>query len=82
MSEKSKTMEIPIILQEAMDTGLISEDVLECLKADKLIVQEKIRDLKRLYRERIISHVQLEMAIAGIQKEMQEKILALKFNNT
>lgn len=81
MSENAKTVEIPVMLQEARETGLITQEALDALEAEKALAKEKIANLKKSYREGIISHEQLEASIRGIREQMQRKILALNFDS-
>lgn len=76
-----KTIELPEALQEAVDTGLITQESLDVLEDAKLEAAKRIEDLRESYREGLISHEQLEGSIRGIRKEMQRKILALDFNS-
>ncbi len=77
MTEEIKTMAIPVMLQEARETGLITKEAHDALKAEKLQAQEKIENLKRLYRENTISLRQMEAGIRTIQQEIQDKAKAL-----
>ena len=80
--DKAKTIEIPVILQEAVDTGYITQESLDALEFEKLKAKEEIENLRKLYREQLISHEQLEAGMRGIKQKMHDKILALKFDNT
>jgi len=76
-----KTMAIPVMLEEARETGLISEDTDAALEHERLVASEQIENLRSLYRDRIISSEQLEASIRGIQKELQEKLEVLDISN-
>ena len=77
-----KTIEIPRVLAEAAASGLITDECLQALEHEKLKAGEEIERLRDLYRQQLISHEQMEMGIRGIREEMQQKILALDFDNT
>ena len=77
MTDKIKTISIPVLIQEAERTGLISDEVEQAVEHEKLKAEEKIEQLRKLYREKIISHEQLEMGIRSIRKELQFRILEL-----
>jgi hypothetical protein len=66
----TKTMEIPVMLQE-VDTA---EDALE---HEKLKAGEEIEGLRKFYKEGVISHDQMEVAI----KEVRERLRKLKIDN-
>ena len=82
MADKIETMAIPVILKELQDTGLVTQEALDALKAKKLQAQEKIKNLERLRREGTISRKQMEAGIRTIQQEIQDKITALESDNT
>jgi hypothetical protein len=77
MENKCKTVAVKAIIAEAQESGLISDEALNALEAEKALASEQIENLKRLYREKMISSEQLEMAIRGIQKQLEEKIISL-----
>jgi hypothetical protein len=72
MAEEIQTMAIPVMLQEAQDTGLITPESLEALEAKRLQAQEKIENLNRMYRENRIAEEYLKAETKKIQKEIQD----------
>jgi 2-methylaconitate cis-trans-isomerase PrpF len=72
-----KTMAIPVMLQQAKETGLITEESVDALNAEKLLAQERIENLKRQCRENEISREQMEAGIREIQQQVKEKVAAL-----
>ncbi len=82
MSDKAKTMQVPVMLKSAIDTGLITQEALDALEFEKLRAQEEIENLRTLYHDKIISHEQLEAGIRGVRQRIQDKIIALDFENT
>lgn len=70
-----KTIQIPVLIKEVKETGLISEEMEEVLKHEKLLAEEKVKNLQRLEREDIISYEQMEAAINRIRQELSAKIL-------
>jgi hypothetical protein len=80
MADELTTKAIPVMLDEldkVEKTGLITEEALEALKAEKLLAQERIENLRRLNREKTISLEEMEEGIKTIQQEIQEKTTAL-----
>ncbi|MBU2061162.1 MAG: hypothetical protein KKH44_04845 [Bacteroidetes bacterium] len=79
-NEKCKTTEIRVLIDEAESTGLISEETLKALEHEKLLAQEKVKNLERLYKEDIISYEQMQTEIKNIRAEMSRRILDLDFD--
>jgi hypothetical protein len=77
MAEEIPTMAIPKMIQEAQETGLITQESLDALEAERLLAQEKIKNLERLCRENKIAKEYMEAETRKIQKEIQDKTLAL-----
>lgn len=81
MADEVKTKAIPALLNEAKETGLISEAAQEALEAEKLQAQERIEHIRTLCERNLISEVQKEAAIAGIEEELRKKIIDLNLHN-
>jgi len=77
MAEEIQTMAIPRMLQEAQDTGLITEESLRALEAKKLQAQEKITNLQKQYIEKRIAKEYLEAETIKIQQEIHDMTTAL-----
>ncbi len=80
MSEEIKTMAIPVMLEEAQATGLITDNAQEALEAEKLKAQEKIKYLEKLKEKKIICREKMEAETRKIQLELKEKIIDLGFD--
>lgn len=79
---QANTIEIPEEqLHKAVNDGTIRQEDLDALEIAKQKAKDDIERLRVSYRKQIISHEQLEKGIRGIRKEMQDKILALNFND-
>ena len=77
MAEEIKTMAIPAMLDEAQKTGLITQESLDALEAERLLAQERIKNLERLYREKKIDLEYMEEQRRKIQQDIQNMTLAL-----
>ena len=77
MTEEIQTMAIPVMLKEAQETGLITQESLDALEAERLQAQEKIENLKRLCRENRIAKEFMEAETRKIQKEIHDMTTAL-----
>ncbi len=80
MSEEIKTMAIPVMLNEAQATGLITDDAQKAFEAEKLQAQERIRYLEKLQSKKIISAEDMQVKISQIKSELKEKVIALGFD--
>ncbi|MFC1656072.1 hypothetical protein ACFL3C_04325 [Patescibacteria group bacterium] len=84
MADEMKTKAIPAMLQETEDTGLITDDSLEALKAKRLQAEEKIENLIRLHGEGKISEERMKVRINTIREEIQtiqDQIIASDFDD-
>jgi len=77
MAEEIQTMAIHAMLEEAQDTGLITDESLKALEAERLLAQEKIENLRRLCRENRIAKEYMEAEIRKIQEEIHDMTTAL-----
>jgi len=72
--KKCETISIPVMLEE-LKTGLISDDALVALQADKLEMLERIRGIKRLC---ILGQIEMDEARQKIDEILDERRERLK----
>lgn len=70
MDREPKTISVPVAITELAETGLISEDTIIALQADKLETLERIRGIKRLC---ILGQIEMDEAKQKIEEILDER---------
>jgi hypothetical protein len=78
--EQIKTMQVRALVNEAENTGLLDDQVIPALRAEYILAQEKIENLRRMYEQNEISKEEMKRRIGMIQQEIKDKVTALGFD--
>ena len=68
-------MAIPVMLKEA--EGEMTDGALQAIKFEKIRAEEEIEGLRKFYHEGIISHVQMEVAIAEVKERIEQLLIEI-----
>jgi len=70
-----KTMAIPVMLQEAAETGEITQATEDALEHEKLKAQEEIEGLRKFCDEGVISYGQMKVAIEKVRERLRQLLI-------
>jgi len=78
MAEEIPTMAVRAILEITKDTGLITDESIDALKAKRVLAHEQIIDLERKCRENRIAPEFMKAEIRRIQQEIHDITIAIE----